>query len=225
MNSFKSKTQHFLLKLANAVKRNPVEVGLSLVYAIMACIEEAHNIFYEHSFFVYAPALFLFSHLMNKISLSTKFRVLYHISFLPIIPLLFDFPVEAEICFVTTVIIQLAYLIVNRKTKNDSFFISETLNFLFSVASAALLSLVSWLLMISIVYSINYIFDMSIGWNFESYMGLLSLYAVFPLLFLVFDNETEDAVYDMKSGNKLFDILFNYVLSPALLVYAFIICL
>ena len=52
-----------------------------------------------------------------------------------------------------------------------------------------------------------------------AYSSSIAFAGILPLLFLLFNREKEE-----EGVNKLFDVLLNYVLSPALLIYA-VICI
>ena len=73
--------------------------------------------------------------------------------------------------------------------------------------------------------SIQYIFEI---WQDEAeriiaYTAFIVFSIIFPLLFLMFNERRERSWLPSKS--KLFDVLLNYVLSPALLIYAVILYL
>ena len=54
-----------------------------------------------------------------------------------------------------------------------------------------------------------------------AYSSSIAFAGILPLLFLLFNREKEEE----EGVNKLFDVLLNYVLSPALLIYAVILYL
>ena len=109
--------------------------------------------------------------------------------------------------------------------KDNKRFVENTLFFVRSLLYAGGLSVVIYLLSGSIYKSIQYIFEI---WQDEAeriiaYTAFIVFSIIFPLLFLMFNERRERSWLPSKS--KLFDVLLNYVLSPALLIYAVILYL
>lgn len=109
--------------------------------------------------------------------------------------------------------------------KDNKRFVENTLFFVRSLLYAGGLSVVIYLLSGSIYKSIQYTFEI---WQDEAeriiaYTAFVVFSIIFPLLFLMFNERRERSWLPFKS--KLFDVLLNYVLSPALLIYAVILYL
>lgn len=125
---------------------------------------------------------------------------------------------------VSLIIVILVYL-GSGWMKDNKRFVENTLFFVRSLLYAGGLSVVIYLLSGSIYKSIQYIFEI---WQDEAeriiaYTAFVVFSIIFPLLFLMFNERRERSWLPFKS--KLFDVLLNYVLSPALLIYAVILYL
>lgn len=218
----KEKVKELFVNLGLAVRRNPVEVALSVLYCITGWLNY-ENVVEAEGMLKYFPVVFLASYILNSFCREGNLRVLYYLSFLLFVPFLF---VTAEIFsavyLVSLAVAVLAYLVCSRKRENLPFVINA-LSFIRSLLAAFALSLVAWLLAISIYYSIQYIFEIFKGSDtrFMTYSAYTAFMLIMPLLFLTF-NRNEAKVME---GDKVFDILLNYVLSPALLIYAVILYL
>lgn len=219
----KKKFVEIIRKMEEAIRRNPVEVILSVLYCVTACLQYK-DVVQTKSMLPYFPVVFLASYMLNYLTTFNKtFRLVYFLSVSFFIPFLFF---ESEIAstpyIVTLAITLLVYLVCSRKKENLAF-VENGLSFFGSLLSAFLLSLIALLLSISVYYSIQYIFEVFEGSDsaFMNYISFIAFLLVMPLLFLMF-NQYEAKI---SGNNKVFDVLLNYVLSPALLIYAVILYL
>ena len=146
----------------------------------------------------------------------------YYLSVLFFIP--FSGRIRFLVCFycVTLVVVQLLYLVCDWRQDNNRF-VRKGLCYLQAILSAGLLAGIAWLLSLSIYFSVSIFFEI---WQygerrFMAYSSSIAFAGILPLLFLLFNREEEK-----EAGvNKLFNVLLNYVLSPALLIYAVILYL
>lgn len=212
-NKIKAIAEH--LKIA--IHHNPVEVILTVLFCIIGC---ASYDLADKDWIIllsYFPALFLVSYTLNILTREKRWRFVYYASFFFFI--FFWWKTKEDL--VTWVIAVLFFLIGDWKTENKAF-VKKGLHFLRAFFSAFLLAGVAYLLSIAIYYSIQYIFELGYGSEsrFMTYATSIAFAGVLPLLFLTFHQEREEEGY-----NKLFDVLMNYVLSPALLIYTAILYL
>ena len=219
----KKKIEALLKRLQIAVQHNPAEVVLSVLFCCFGCA------LYETSWarlvvvVYYFPVLFLITCTLNSMTEGSRWRFAYYLSVLFFIPFFWkekDF--WSVFYWVTLVVVQLLYLVCDWRRDNDRF-VRKELCYLRAMLSAGLLAGIAWLLSISIYYSIQYIFEI---WQygerrFMAYSSSIAFAGILPLLFLLFNREKEEE----EGVNKLFDVLLNYVLSPALLIYAVILYL
>lgn len=213
----KGKIEVIAIRLKAAILRNPVEVLLAILFCVFRCYNYDNRTEELRNIISYFPVFFLSAYLLNQLTVGKKMRLAYYLS------LFFFFPffwIELEpfgaTFWVSLIVIQLVYLIGGWKRDNDQF-IQFGLYYLLALASALLLSGIACLLSVSIYFSIQYIFEIwEHGELFFITCSSIIFLVIFPLLFLMFDQKKE---YGYRVENKLIDILFNYVLSPALLIY------
>lgn len=215
----KEKIKHFMEQMGAAIRRNPVEVLLSVLFCLIGLIEYGKG----RGILNYFPVFFLLAYILNYLTSKGKNRWIYYISVLFILPS-YRIPIQYDAVFwVSLLVVQLLYLAISRKKENLPF-VRNTLKYGVSVLFSGGLALIAWLLSMSIYYSIRYIFEVNLGSEdrFMHYSLVIARMLVFSLLFLMFNQEKETE--GMKS-NRLFEVLVNYVLSPALLIYAVILYL
>ena len=215
----KKKIEALFLRLKTAIRQNPVEVILSVLFCTIGCMSYENN---QEALFVilsYSPVLFISSYILNRLTDKGRGRIFYFLSVLFFIPFFWkQKDIGTPFWMVSQVLIQLFYLVACWQRENDSF-VRKGLGYLRSWLSAIVLSGIAWLLALSIYFSISYIFE--IWQNGENRFIVYSLSIIWggmmPLLFLMFNQEDEDG---LPLPNRLFDILLNYVMVPALLIYA-----
>lgn len=224
----KKRIEAIVIRLRMAVRQHPVEVILSVVFSLLACYYYETEYEYDSLLrpLVYFPVLFLTTYTLNGMTLHKPFRWLYYLSAFFCVPLFFWpmlSPVWTPAYLVSLIVVQLFYLVSGWKKENDEF-AQVALRYLKAMLSAGLLAGIAYLLAISIYMSILYIFE--IWKNSERDFLVEASYLIFicgmPLLFLMFNQEREEKD---NARNRLFDVLLNYVLSPALLIYAAILYL
>lgn len=218
----KKKISEIVAKMEEAVRRNPVEVALSVLYSITGCLEY-EEVVEARGMLMYFPVVFLASYVLNYLTREGTIRIVYYLSVLLFVPFLF---VKADfftaVYLVSLAVSVLVYLACSRKKENLPF-VMNALSFFQSLLSAFVLSFVAWLLAVSVFFSIQYIFEVfqQSESRFMAYSAFMAFMLVMPLLFLTFN---QGEVRKME-GDKVFHILLNYVLSPALLIYAGILYL
>ncbi|WP_456086720.1 DUF4153 domain-containing protein [Parabacteroides sp.] len=217
----KKKIEALLKRLQVAVRHNPAEVVLSVLFCCFGCALYETSCTSLAVVVHYFPVLFLVTCTLNSMTVGSSWRFAYYLSVLFFIPFFWEENDFGSIFYwVTLVVVQLLYLVCDWRRDND-WFVRKGLCYLRAVLSAGLLAGIAWLLSISIYYSIQYIFEI---WQygerrFMAYSSSIAFIGILPLLFLLFNREKEESV------NKLFEVLLNYVLSPALLIYAVILYL
>ncbi len=219
----KTKIQAIAGQLKTAILRNPAEVLLSLTFFVLGCIY-AYDLSLPVEFIlVYFPAFFFITYALNYTTENKRIRFIYYLSTLLFIPFIgYDKFYYTPVYPITIIISQLVYL-VSRRQINNTLFIRESLRYLKALFSAFLLACIACLVTLSIYFSISYIFEI---WQTRtgetvSCISFFAFILILPLLFLMFDNKKEEH----QTYNKLFDVLLNYVLSPALIIYAAILYL
>lgn len=220
----KEKLKNIRIRLWQAVRKNPVEGLLALLFGVGACCYyETREPTWENLLY-YAPVLFLTTYTLNRLTAAKKGRWLYYLSGLFFVPFyMTGWDRCSPTYLVSLAVVQLVYLIAGWERENRSF-VGKGLTYLKAGIAAGLLALIAWLLAVSIYSSVCYIFEVGDGSDksrFISYALAFCCGTLMPLLFLVFN---EDKVTG-TAGNKVFEVLLNFVLSPALLIYAAILYL
>ncbi len=219
------KLNALLLRMRTALYRNPVEVTLSVIFCVLGCWR--HEIRYADDeslkwVLCYYPVFFLASYALNGLTAGrrTWFRWLYYLSAVFFIPFFWLETHSLSVYFVSLAVIQLAYWISTRQ-KDNFLFIQSVLRYLQSLLFAVVLATVAWLLSLSVFFSIRYIFEIfeDSESRFIAYSASVAYFLMLSLLFLTFNDRQKT---EMRV-TRLFSILLNYVLSPALLAYVAIL--
>lgn len=205
-------------RLQSAVRHNPVEVLLAVFFCVWGCRYAYTRSAILGDVIPYFPVFFLITSLLNRISTGKKWRIGYYISFGFIFPLFWIGPERGSATYwVSLVVVQFLYLAGSRQRENE-LFVRYALRYLGAVLSSGLLASIAWCLALSLYYSVRYIFEIGEddGALFVGYSTSILFYGMMPLLFLMFNQEKEEK----SKENNVFQVLLDYVLSPALLIYA-----
>lgn len=219
----KKKIEILVRRLSVAVQHNPAEVVLAVLFCMIGCMAYERQDNSLMFVVAYSPAFFLVTYTLNSLTEGRRWRFVYYLSVLLFLPFWeAKFNNWDETYWVTLVVVQLLYLVSGWKRENDAF-VRNGLHYLRSGFSAVLLAGVAWVLSLSIYYSIRYIFEIWSGGEsrYITYSLSFAFLGIMPLLFLAFNQDREEE----GISDRLFHLLLNYVLSPALLIYAAILYL
>lgn len=219
----KKRMQMAWKQLRTAVTRNPVEVLLAFFFCVLGCRYDYTQAEVVKEVIPYFPIFFLFTSLLNRVTAGKKGRIIYYISFGFVFPLFWIEPVSGSVTYwVSLIVVQFLYLASSRERENEPF-IRFALRYLGAILSAGLLASIAWCLVLSIYYSVCYIFEIAADNNevFMRYSTSILFFGMMPLLFLMFHSQKEEKFKE----NNVIQALLNYVLSPALLIYALILYL
>ena len=219
----KRKIKNFVQGLSVTVRLHPAEAVMAVLYCILACLNYRFD-FSEpavNTLLIYFPVSFLFTYLVNGIVRGSRWWPLYYLSALVGL-LLLGRAFETDVYLISLIVVQLLLLIRNGSNDNAAF-VEYALRYASALLSAVVISVIAWLLVLSVYFSVRYIFDVWSEDTVERFM-VYSAFAIYmvltPLLFLTFGpRRTEGAVEPSRS----FDILINYILVPVLLAYAVIL--
>lgn len=217
----KNRLQEIAYQINAAVKRNPVEVFLSVLFCCIGFYQVNNKTDSLLMVLLYSPVLYMVTYTLNTLCKRGWSRFMYYASPLLTIPCLWIKPIHyfPTNLFVSIIVVQLIYLALFRFADNEQF-MKKTIAYIIALFSAFLLSGVFLGLSFSIIASVQYIFEI---WRDSEdmmlYAATISVFAVMPLLFLMFNRDRDIVV----TNNKIFDIMLNYLLSPALLIYTAII--
>ena len=212
-------------EIGTAIVGHPMEMLLAAAFFFIGCCAEwvpqgkAWDLF---NVLRYGVGLFVLTYLLHTLKERTWAKIGYYLS-----PLL-----AVVVCFVhddcpgrigiTLLLVQLLYLWCIGEKENRAF-TRTAVHYVEAMAVSFALGTVVCIALLLITSSVYYIFEL----QSSVYARLIEISAAtgyglaMPLLFLVFDRQQE-----MLRGNgKVAHYLLNYILSPALLAYTFILYL
>lgn len=209
--------QLFIQGLRQIIVQNPVEAFLACVFFILW--SSLGN--YAETLLRYSPIVFLTTCMLHH-KTSGKLQILYYVSPLLLIPF-YRVNESIPLRYIFTLgAIQLLYILsFNRKKDLD--FIYSFLNYVKLISIIVFLSSVTWGVLLSISFSIRYVFDI---WQESSeqiytYTIAFSYGLLAPLFFLQFNSMGEKK----ETFSSILSFLLNFILSPALLIYSGILYL
>ena len=212
-------------EIGTAIVGHPVEMLLAAAFFLIGCCSEwvpqgkAWDLF---NVLRYGVGLFVLTYLLHKMKEWTWAKVGYYLS-----PLL-----AVAVCFIhddcpgrigiTLLLVQLLYLWCIGEKENRAF-TRTAVHYVEAMAVSFALGTVVCIALLLITSSVYYIFEL----QSSVYARLIEVSAAtgyglaMPLLFLVFDRQKEM----LRGDGKVAHYLLNYILSPALLAYTFILYL
>ncbi|MDD2438454.1 MAG: DUF4153 domain-containing protein [Massilibacteroides sp.] len=214
--------EKFKKSTLSTVRAFPVEILLSLcLFIVVVLKEETHQWQVDHvdSALAYIPLFWILSFSLNQFYFNGWKRGFYFLSILfvtvaPFIPFKVD-----DLSYFVVWVIAMAVLFACRTQKDNFRFTIDTLRIPYHIAIAVMLTLALSFLLWSIYSSLIYIFDLDMlrSKNVVFYLFLFPLTVIAPFFFCLFEN-VEKEQYDWQPI-KVLDILGNWILSPALIVY------
>lgn len=152
-----NKIQQFIQGLRLIIVHNPIEACLACVFFILWSSLENYGGEFIQTILRYSPMVFLVTCMLHH-KTSGWLKILYYISPLLLIPFYWvNENISLRYIF-TFGAIQLLYILSFNK-KEDSGFIYSLLNYIKLIAITVFLSSVTWSVLLSILFSIRYIFD------------------------------------------------------------------
>lgn len=210
-------------QLLTAIKRNPVEILLSLLFCALGLyqIGQDDNNSCILAMLTYSPVLYMLTYVFNTLRERGWSQIFYYASPLLVIPFIWiklSDGVQTTL-IVSIIVVQLIYFVSCQLKDNDSF-MRKFIIYFTSLFSAALLAWFFVGLSAAIIASIQYIFDIEDSSNPRFlYAVVVAGFVILPLLFVMFNRERESNI----GASKIFNLLLNYLLSPALLIYTAIL--
>ncbi|WP_368107416.1 DUF4153 domain-containing protein [Bacteroides nordii] len=213
--------------IISALKKYPMEALLGLLFFVFFCIEdqlswESSSELIKHIRDVMSlfPAFMVLVYSLHQLLYPTKGRILYYLSVLLPLPFLwvdlshFVFTISYTFTLILAFFILLA---CKCKWENLSFArncMQTFVSLIFAFFIGHLLALAVWGLYSSVVY----IFNME-RYDFPEYIYMFCLFVVIPLLYChLQEKESEE-----HATPRFMEIIINYILSPAVIVYTAIL--
>ena len=212
------------------VRSYPVEMLLAL-YACVGCLA-TYELQWDDDLLLVklalVPLFFALALALNVLAGRGPWRRVYWVSWVPLVPLSLWGGLEAWVgsapFHISLGILAPLLLLLSLRTVRNDLFVSGTVIWLRSGALALLFANVALGLFYAILYSTTYIFGLEGEW-----IGDVAVWAVticetlaVPLLFLMMADRWRGA--ELR-GNRILEVLLNYIVTPALLIYAVILYL
>ena len=212
------------------VRSYPVETLLAL-YACIRCLLTYELDWSEEELFNrlgLVPLFFALALAVNNLAGRGPWRKVYWVVWAPIVPLtlwsgLGDWIESASFRISLGILAPLLLLLSLRAVRNDRF-VNGALVWLRSGALALLFANVALGLFYAILYSATYIFGLGGAWIEHVAVWAVTICETLavPLLFLMMADRWRDA--ELR-GSRILEMLLNYIVTPALLIYAAILYL
>lgn len=211
------------------MRRYPVELLLTLCSCIGCLVIYELQSFPDWGIRVCLLPLFAtLALVVNHLAGQGPWRKLYWVCWAPILPLFlwtgFDEWITSSSGAVTCLVLApLAVFLCRRAVQNDRF-VCDLIVWLRSAVLAVLFANVALGLFCAILYSTTYIFGLDGPWiqDVAVYAVIFIETFVVPMLFLMMSDRWAGAEC---LGNRVADILINYIITPALLIYTAILYL
>lgn len=222
----KIKIRQFFRKGIETLRQAPVEAAISLFYFLYMVLAREEVIEPKDGFVALFPLFFTGAFLLNRWVSKTSIRWIYYVFPGVILPFLWvnlETWVLSLSYFILLVICMLMVLSCRWQRDNRRFVI-DALHYFKNALLAALFSGVALLLFLAIYFSLHYIFpSLNLGQEEKvvTYAYMVFLILLIPLTFLTFHRMQSDEY----QARPFLDILMNYVLTPALLIYTAILYL
>lgn len=212
----------------DVMRLHPVEVLLAL-YGCVGCI-----LVYEDrwddalSVLTLAPLFFVAALAVNNLSGRGPWRKIYWVSWVPIIPLSLWTGLEAWLgtasAGITFGLLLPLVLLASRLAVRNERFVCDGIIYLRSGVLALLFANVALGLFCAILYSTTYIFGLEGRWIERTVIYAVTFCetVAVPVLFLMMYDRWRDA---QCAGNRIIEVLLNYIVTPALMIYAAILYL
>ena len=210
------------------LRLHPVESALT-VYACIGCLL-TYELDWDHSLpkLALAALFFAVALVVDNLAGRGPWRRVYWVSWVPIVPLsLWDGLgawIASEPAFLTFgILVPLALLMCRRAVRNERF-VCDVLLWLRSGVLAVFFANVALGLFGAILFSTTYIFGLEGAWIDHVWTYALIIFETFavPVLFLMMADRWREAGYE---SNRILEILLNYIVAPALLIYTAILYL
>ncbi len=240
-----SKIKSYIEAAKEAVSRSIVEIASSVIFFLIYVYQILYRSKIESELDIYSykaktlvpyyeelsdTLLYFFiciaiSYSLNLIFSKSK-RVIYYLSIsLPfIVAAIFifispDYKFQSEPYLITTVCSLLLMYTAKGLTDNRAF-VSNAITITTNLLASGLLASIALGVLLSVIYSICHIFGLNKPHILIEMICMFSLFVTTTLLFVTLDHKSRGE--EFKAGRFL-HILFNYILTPAIVIYGIIL--
>ena len=219
----------WFISVGETIRLFPVEagiVGFTLVVGV-AMVAGAFGRFHEGMAFI--PLCFAVAYILNNLFREGAWRWVYRLCWVAMIPVWGSATgdwIESTAYMVAYPCLLLGVLSC-RRVREDEGFVKEALVYFYAAAIAGVFASVAYLLLWAIYYSLVYIFgffgsDYSFIPDFGFYSMVICYGTACPMMLLAFISRL---LGGGELDSRMFTTLFNWILTPALLIYTAILYL
>ncbi|AHG74180.1 hypothetical protein X781_20350 [Mannheimia sp. USDA-ARS-USMARC-1261] len=216
------KLKHFGTMVKNAIIQHPIEI-LFVTYVTSILLPyggEYNSLKTFQNLIALAPICFIVLYLAR----STK--AYWLLILLPIAIALFFTEIKLELIkdsrYWAVMLCTFLCLISQHWHKNNTYFVRETVNKLVNIGFAFVLATIIFAALSAITFAITKLFNLnSYDYSLFERFWIFSIVWAFPVLFLTLEHQrsADDSTY----LNRVGEMLLNWILSPALIIYTTII--
>ena len=212
--------------VGETIRLFPVETGIvafTLVVGV-AMVAGALDRFQEGMALI--PLCFAGAYILNNLLRRGGWRWVYRMSWVAMIPLWWYANGE----WIESTAYMMAYpclllgVLSCRRVREDAGFVKDALVYFYAAVIAGVFASVAYLLLLAIYYSLVYVFGLDHAFipDFEYYSMVICYGAACPMMLLAFISRL---LGGGENGSRMFTTLFNWILTPALLIYTAILYL
>ncbi len=216
--------------LAVIISRNPAEIIVSLAFFFLSFLTYEKimvpEIYGEN--ILLAPLVFAFSYLLNRVFTTGIKRVLYYLSALSAaIPFLVNASDWLQSgAFVASLAVAAAFLAIYTNYKDNTKFVRNILAYAKELFFTMAISTAIFAVLIAIFFSFIYLFDIfKDSYDDFAFYTLITCYIIFAPLTFLYLNADDGNKREAFRITKIFEVIINYILSPALIIYTLILYL
>lgn len=221
----KRKLEVTVRKISEAIKYSPMEILLGVTFFVIWLLFRNwdYNYMKEATLMLF-PLFVCFIFICNRLFKSGFPRIIYYVSFLLFLPFLF-IDIDGFVWssgYYYSLLIAVIAIISCGWYRDNKLFTSNAVRTLVNFISSVLISYALCLAIIAIYASITYIFNIRLSdkFDFDAYAFAFTGYISLPIAFLSFNHYSDNNEFQ---PSKVFDILLNFILSPAVIIYTCIL--
>lgn len=221
----KERIRLFLKQSLDTVRLSPVETFLTLLFFVYCALIVEKKITDREEFMALFPLFFSAAFLLNRWLPRGPGRWAYYLMPVLLVPFFWIGDLKdwiLSVSYAIALVICPLMIFVCRWKRDNRAFVGDALHYLKNLVLAGLLSGVAFLLVLAIYFSLHYIFpSLPLGREEKvvSYAAMFFFILLLPLIFLTFNRLQKEEYHVLP----FLDILTNYVLTPALLIYTCIL--
>ncbi|EXI62335.1 hypothetical protein MHD_08370 [Mannheimia granulomatis] len=217
-----SKLQRFSVMIKNAIIKHPIEILFVTYVTVILMPNVGHYDLFNafHNLIALAPICFIVLYLARNT------KAYWFLIPLPVVTALFYSDIKLELLedsrYWAVVLCTFLCLISQHWHKNNYNFVSQMTNKLVNITFAFVLATIIFGALSCITFAITELFNLNkYDYTIFKQFWVFSILWAFPVLFLTLENQ--HSANDSSYLNRVGEMLLNWILSPALIIYTAII--